>query len=98
MELLRDILQSTTDIDDRRDAMHGLKALSKVRLLTTIKIEYCFFSSSIVKKHQLEVDIQTMTLLVEILQGDRKHLDLIQLTLETLVNMMTYNPINDEGN
>ena len=74
-------------------------SLFEVHITFGLKSEvFSFIFSSIVKKYQLEVDIQTMTLLVEILQGDRKHLDLIQLTLETLVNMMTYNPNNDEGN
>lgn len=38
-----------------------------------------------------------MTLLADILQGDRTDLDLIQLTLETLANVMTYEVGNDEG-
>ncbi len=38
-----------------------------------------------------------MTLLANILQGDRTDLDLIQLVLETLANIMTYEPDNDEG-
>jgi hypothetical protein len=38
-----------------------------------------------------------MTLLANILQGDRTDLDLIQLALETLANVMTYEPDNNEG-
>ena len=38
-----------------------------------------------------------MTLLANILQGDRADLDLIQLSLETLANVVTYEVGNDEG-
>jgi hypothetical protein len=38
-----------------------------------------------------------MTLLANILQGDRTDLDLIQLALETLANIVTYEIGNDEG-
>jgi hypothetical protein len=38
-----------------------------------------------------------MTLLAQILQGDRTDLDLIQLALETLANVVTYEVGNDEG-
>jgi hypothetical protein len=43
------------------------------------------------------VGTQSMTLLAHILQGDRTDLDLIQLTLETLANVVTYEVGNDEG-
>lgn len=45
----------------------------------------------------MEVGTQSMTLLANILQGDRTDLDLIQLTLDTLANVMTYEVGNDEG-
>lgn len=54
-------------------------------------------SPSIRQKCKLEVGTQSMTLLASILQGDRTDLDLIQLTLETLANVMTYEVGNDEG-
>ena len=38
-----------------------------------------------------------MTLLANILQGDRSDLDLIQLSLETLANVVTYEVANEEG-
>ncbi len=38
-----------------------------------------------------------MTLLANVLQGDRVDLDLIQLALETLANVMTYQADNIEG-
>jgi hypothetical protein len=38
-----------------------------------------------------------MVLLANVLQGDRTDLDLIQLALETLANVMTYESGNDEG-
>jgi hypothetical protein len=38
-----------------------------------------------------------MTLLAAILQGDRTDLDLIQLALETLANVITYDTSNEEG-
>ena len=38
-----------------------------------------------------------MTLLANILQGDRTDLDLIQLVLETLSNVITHDATNDEG-
>jgi hypothetical protein len=38
-----------------------------------------------------------MTLLANVLQGDRVDLDLIQLALETLANIMTYQADNIEG-
>jgi len=38
-----------------------------------------------------------MTLLANVLQGDRTDLDLIQLALETLANIMTYEADNTEG-
>lgn len=38
-----------------------------------------------------------MTLLANVLQGDRVDLDLIQLALETLSNIMTYEAENTEG-
>lgn len=38
-----------------------------------------------------------MHLLAGILQGDRTDFDLIQLTLETLANIVTYETGNDEG-
>ena len=38
-----------------------------------------------------------MLLLANILQGDRTDLELIQLALETLSNVMTYEADNDEG-
>jgi hypothetical protein len=38
-----------------------------------------------------------MTLLADILQGDRTDLDLMQLALETLANVVTYEIGNDEG-
>lgn len=45
----------------------------------------------------MEVGTQSMALLANILQGDRTDLDLIQLTLEALANVMTYEVGNDEG-
>ena len=38
-----------------------------------------------------------MTLLANVLQGDRTDLDLIQLALETLANVMAYEAENNEG-
>ena len=38
-----------------------------------------------------------MTLLANVLQGDRTDLDLIQLALETLANLITCEPGNEEG-
>lgn len=38
-----------------------------------------------------------MTLLTNVLQGDRSDLELIQLVLETLANIMTYEVGNTEG-
>ena len=38
-----------------------------------------------------------MTLLASILRGDRTDLDLIQLTIDTLANVVTYDPSNEEG-
>jgi len=38
-----------------------------------------------------------MILLSNVLQGDRTDLDLIQLALETLANVMTYEAENNEG-
>jgi hypothetical protein len=38
-----------------------------------------------------------MPLLANILQGDRTYLDLIQLALETLANVVTYETGSDEG-
>lgn len=38
-----------------------------------------------------------MTLLAGILQGDRSDLELIQLTLETLANVVTYEVGSEEG-
>lgn len=38
-----------------------------------------------------------MTILAKILQGDRVDLELIQLTLETLTNVMTFDENNEEG-
>jgi hypothetical protein len=38
-----------------------------------------------------------MPLLANILQGDRTDLDLIQLALETLANVVTYETGSDEG-
>jgi hypothetical protein len=38
-----------------------------------------------------------MTLLASVLQGDRTDLDLIQLALDTLANVITYDTGNDEG-
>lgn len=39
-----------------------------------------------------------MTLLANVLQGDRADLDVIQLALETLANVMTFEADNIEGN
>ena len=36
-------------------------------------------------------------LLAGILRGDRTDLDLIHLTIDTLANLVTYDPSNDEG-
>ncbi|CAF1398635.1 unnamed protein product [Adineta steineri] len=76
VERLCDRLQLATRIEDRRDAVRALKALSK--------------------KCKLEVGTQSMTLLANILQGDRTDLDLIQLALETLANVVTYEVGNEE--
>ena len=38
-----------------------------------------------------------MAQLATILQGDRTDFELIQLALETLANIMTFEPTNDEG-
>jgi hypothetical protein len=38
-----------------------------------------------------------MNLLANVLQGDRTDLDLIQLVLETLANVMTFEADNIEG-
>ncbi|CAF4527141.1 unnamed protein product [Rotaria sp. Silwood1] len=70
IERLCDRLQTATRIEDRRDAVRGLKGYSK--------------------KCKLEVGTKSMILLANILQGDRTDLDLIQLALETLSNIMTY--------
>ncbi|CAF1188763.1 unnamed protein product [Rotaria magnacalcarata] len=48
------------------------------------------------KKCKLEVATQSMLLLANILQGDRTDLELIQLALETLSNVMTYEPDNHD--
>lgn len=45
----------------------------------------------------MEVATQSMTLLASILRSDRNDLDLIQLTIDTLANVVTYDPSNDEG-
>ncbi|CAF1054536.1 unnamed protein product [Rotaria sp. Silwood1] len=76
IERLCDRLQSATRSEDRRDAVRGLKALSK--------------------KCKLEVGTQSMMLLANILQGDRTDLDLLQLALETLANVVTYEAGNDD--
>ncbi|CAF0823311.1 unnamed protein product [Rotaria sordida] len=76
IERLCDRLQSATRSEDRRDAVRGLKALSK--------------------KCKLEVGTQSMTLLANILRGDRTDLDLIQLVLEALSNIVTYEAGNDD--
>ncbi|CAM4770282.1 unnamed protein product [Rotaria magnacalcarata] len=76
IERLCDRLQSATRSEDRRDAVRGLKGLSK--------------------KCKLEVGTQSMNLLANTLQGDRTDLDLIQLALETLANVVTYETGNDD--
>ncbi|CAF3732034.1 unnamed protein product, partial [Rotaria sordida] len=76
IERLCDRLQSATRSEDRRDAVRGLKALSK--------------------KCKLEVGTQSMTLLANILRGDRTDLDLIQLVLDALSNIVTYEAGNDD--
>ncbi|CAF0760234.1 unnamed protein product [Didymodactylos carnosus] len=76
IERLCDRLQSATRIEDRRDAVRALKALSK--------------------KCKLEVGTQSMHLLAQVLQGDRTDLDIIQLALDALANVMTYEPGNEE--
>lgn len=38
-----------------------------------------------------------MNFLTEILKGDREDLDLIQLVLEILLNLMTFDPLDDQG-
>ncbi|CAF4328851.1 unnamed protein product, partial [Rotaria sp. Silwood2] len=48
------------------------------------------------KKCKLEVGTKSITLLANILQGDRTDFDLIQLVLETLTNLITYDVGSDE--
>ncbi|CAF2519309.1 unnamed protein product [Rotaria sp. Silwood2] len=76
IERLCDRLQLATRIEDRRDAVRGLKGYSK--------------------KCKLEVGTKSMILLANILQGDRTDLDLIQLSLETLSNIMSYEVNNTD--
>ncbi|XP_050394510.1 general vesicular transport factor p115 isoform X2 [Patella vulgata] len=76
VERLVDRTQSSTLLDDRRDAVRGLKALSK--------------------KYRLEVGTQAMDCLTKVLETDRGDAEIMGLALDTLCNVMSDEPTEEE--
>ena len=76
VERLVDRLQSSTLLEDRRDAVRALRALSK--------------------EYQLEVGTRGMAHIVDVLQNDSSDVEIVRFAIETLINLMTTEPV--EGN
>ncbi|ELU02247.1 hypothetical protein CAPTEDRAFT_5874 [Capitella teleta] len=76
VERLCDRVQSSTLIDDRRDAVRALKSLSR--------------------KFRLEVGAQAMGILIGILQTDRTDAEIVGYALDTLCNVLSTEPADDE--
>ncbi|XP_071496657.1 general vesicular transport factor p115-like [Diadema antillarum] len=74
---LCDRVQSSTLLDDRRDAVRALKALSK--------------------KFRLDVGTQAMELLVHVLETDRSDAEIIGYALDTLHNILSLHPEEEES-
>uniref|UniRef100_T1IXS1 General vesicular transport factor p115 n=1 Tax=Strigamia maritima TaxID=126957 RepID=T1IXS1_STRMM len=77
VERLVERVEASTLLDDRRDAVRALKALSK--------------------KYRLEVGAQGMNALVKVLETDRNETETIGYVLDTLCNVMSDQPLDDEG-
>ncbi|XP_074648252.1 general vesicular transport factor p115-like [Tubulanus polymorphus] len=78
VERLCDRVQSSTLLDDRRDAVRALKSLSR---------KYC-----------LEVGTQSMEILLNVLAVDRGDPEIIGYALETLCNIMSNEPNEEQDN
>ncbi|KAK3089231.1 hypothetical protein FSP39_001968 [Pinctada imbricata] len=76
VERLVDRVQSSTLLDDRRDAVRALKAMSK--------------------KFRLEVGTQAMDILVKTLEMDRSDAEITGYCLDTLCNIMSNQPSEDD--
>lgn len=70
-------IQSSTLLDDRRDACRALKVLSR--------------------KYRIEVGAQGMNGLCQILQSDSSDTEIISYALETLCNITSPQPLEEEG-
>lgn len=77
IERLCDRVQSSTLLEDRRDAVRALKSLSK--------------------KYALEVGTQAMDILIKVLETDRSDAEIIGYTVDTLCNIMSNEPSDDDS-
>ncbi|GAB1598211.1 general vesicular transport factor p115-like isoform X2 [Argonauta hians] len=77
IERLCDRVQSSTLLEDRRDAVRALKSLSK--------------------KYALEVGTQAMDILIKVLETDRSDAEIIGYALDTLCNIMSNEPPDDDS-
>uniref|UniRef100_A0A0L8G801 General vesicular transport factor p115 n=1 Tax=Octopus bimaculoides TaxID=37653 RepID=A0A0L8G801_OCTBM len=77
IERLCDRVQSSTLLEDRRDAVRALKSLSK--------------------KYALEVGTQAMDILIKVLETDRSDAEIIGYSLDTLCNIMSNEPSDDDS-
>ncbi|CAE1275452.1 General vesicular transport factor p115 [Acanthosepion pharaonis] len=77
IERLCDRVQSSTLLEDRRDAVRALKSLSK--------------------KYALEVGTQAMDILIKVLETDRGDAEIIGYAVDTLCNIMSNEPSDDDS-
>ena len=77
VERLINRIQSSTLLEDRRDACRALKALSR--------------------KYRMEVGAQGMNVLLNVLATDRGDAEIIGYALDTLCNVMSPVPFEEEG-
>jgi hypothetical protein len=76
VERLCDRVQSSTLLEDRRDAVRALKSLSK--------------------KFRIEVGTMAMDILINVLRTDGNDTEIIGYALETLCNIMSNEPFEDD--
>jgi hypothetical protein len=77
VERLVERIQSSTLLEDRRDACRALKVLSR--------------------KYRVEVGAQGMNGLCQILQSDSGDTEIISYALDTLCNITSPQPLEEEG-
>ena len=86
IERLVDRVNTSTLLEDRRDACRGLKGRPTPKLMVPIYISV-FFVKAMSKKFRLEVGAQGLSTLIEVLATDTSDSEIISYVLDTLCNV-----------